>query len=1684
MDEDKYIEDLIQAGASDEEIVEALSLFRQRGQTAPVEEPQLQTEPTPQESPKGAYAHIGPMLSNVIGSINKGATRFIPDILKTAGAVEETVGGKGYLTQAGQAVQEGINYMNPVDPDFEQSFGGQVASGVGQIVPLVATAGLSGQASALAQAPKVGGFLGGAKILGEKLISPAGVIAGSSMAAPEWEAAKAQGLSDAEALGVAAQNYFLGLSETFPIEKGLELFKVLRTTGLSPLDYVRASGVGGMTEFIQEGFQTYMSNQIAKDSYDPDRDPLFGVLESAGVGGVVGTLIPFMGAAIANTSNPQTKAKLQEKMVAMQAAQAISESGDTGDKLLNQEIDKQTEDITKSIGNAVDESNQALTTTPVSIPSIDQTTGEDITKEGEEFAFNDPAGEAKGTIVEDAASIQEIFAATDEEGNPIKGGKLYEKVITALQDRGIKTVVVGAQSQGSQKTLDRLVEKGILSIDPKGDIKVGDQTTHTRFNITESAEESQSTKPTSQSSESQTGEIVDSKVATVNDPIRALELQAGMVTIDARGKAEPTGAMLGEELKGAERKATVVEQIADALRGKVETRGGVIDFQDNWNAKHPENQISNAEATAAWNLIKKAPKEKGPTVTAPINELLKEQIKNFYRGVEKGVRKGQKLVNEQLIPKVQQALKDTKLTPRQTSAILTKVKKTNLFTPGSFNKLNTFIDKVVGDAQYAETLAKARSLQKRVKKFGRQKSESTPISYKVLARQFSRLNPSDISSLDEYIEKANEIVGGFRPINAPNYAAPNTSNIESYIDKNLKTQEEQKEVEISGEEDVDSVDKMDQLKTIAQTSKEQLDEKDLSVFDKREQGMIDTIKKIDINQLDEDQLKRFIKIVDNIVENDDLSGEGYIEAVAKAHDFIKGFAEIQKAENAKTSKIGIWGRALYNLSNMTKRIFQNSRIEAFARAAMHGPVLQAGSQVEHALVEASKGFDDNVKRINKKYKTELRDMDNKADMMVFSLLYQMESESDMQKMHRNIRETINRHKQAGNDNEAAAWEKAYDKFKDVTSFEQAREIIEKNNPAVYEMWKFFGTDENNAGLFSDEIAKEGAKVAKEVYNREYVPTTRYTPLVQHDVNTLFKTSEAIEEGTQQSRKIRIDPTQSRTAKRRSLSLATNKVYTLEPYTDWVLRYGETIYDNKAAKAELTLSQIMRHPDFTKLIGGKENAEAMANAFKRMVAIQRGTNRIIAENETENIFTDIAKTVRTIGVVRALASTSQFLKQSTVTVKTMANLLATGDMDVFIPAVHALTSTKKEGTDPVSKLINSSTLLSRGLRMGGTDRGTSEAYKIGKGATKKFYKLLETSRVTLDKNSRRFLTALVRTDVANAKVAFLAYYMQDLKKQGVPIDLTTEYQKQDDPTRQRAMAYAENMVEQSQTASNPAALSDFQSQSQSKGWEFVKNVFLPFSTFDADFKARMVNEVSALRRSPSKETSIKLAGTIGEALTFAMVSGWWLYWYKQGIKKLIETLTGVDAPEKTEEEHDKSIKQRVITSLANSINPLAIGTIPQEAQQTAINQLGFILDNPDNLSKKEWMKQRALTFEPRDASFLKQLGGYSAGIEPIFETVDLAPKIFGSALGKPIKVVDSYGNEKMVQLNSDQEKILYLKFIVESLTLAGATEADIANAVRTIYREQLRAADKVDEAPKSKSSSLKLKTKPKTLKLKK
>lgn len=101
--------------------------------------------------------------------------------------------------------------------------------------------------------------------------------------------------------------------------------------------------------------------------------------------------------------------------------------------------------------------------------------------------FEDGA-RAFGTIEDGIANISGINAPKKEGSviEPQRGTKTYERVISKLKENGIKTISINLQSIDSQKTLESLVEKGVLQ-NPRGITGGSFNERATTFDIAETA---------------------------------------------------------------------------------------------------------------------------------------------------------------------------------------------------------------------------------------------------------------------------------------------------------------------------------------------------------------------------------------------------------------------------------------------------------------------------------------------------------------------------------------------------------------------------------------------------------------------------------------------------------------------------------------------------------------------------------------------------------------------------------------------------------------------------------------------------------------------------------------------------------------------------------------------------------------------------------------------------------------------------------------------------------------------------------------------------------------------------------------------------------------------------------------------------------------------------------------------
>lgn len=233
-----------------------------------------------------------------------------------------------------KALQAGITATDPRTQDsFLES---TVPSAIGSAMSFIMTGGAGGVSSKVGQqlvANEVKGAVGKAtQELGEMLMTKGAAASGNIMGIQEFEAAKASGASDEQALEVYFKNYGVGQTEVLPLARAFD--RINKFTGGKVVEVLKAQGTGLIEEAAQEGMQQWMTNEIARGTYDPARTPFKDMLQSMGAGAFVGFILPGIGAAMQQMSpeqRVQTKQIIHDELK-LYGEQQREQQKETGEK--------------------------------------------------------------------------------------------------------------------------------------------------------------------------------------------------------------------------------------------------------------------------------------------------------------------------------------------------------------------------------------------------------------------------------------------------------------------------------------------------------------------------------------------------------------------------------------------------------------------------------------------------------------------------------------------------------------------------------------------------------------------------------------------------------------------------------------------------------------------------------------------------------------------------------------------------------------------------------------------------------------------------------------------------------------------------------------------------------------------------------------------------------------------------------------------------------------------------------------------------------------------------------------------------------------------------------------------------------------------------------------------------------
>jgi hypothetical protein len=1086
-------------------------------------------------------------------------------------------------------------------------------------------------------------------------------------------------------------------------------------------------------------------------------------------------------------------------------------------------------------------------------------------------------------------------------------------------------------------------------------------------------------------------------------------------------------------------------------------------------------------------------------------EALKHQVQTFYKGVEKGVKKGKELTND-LVSKVQETLKEQNLTPKQTSVILSKVKNTNLFTRGSVSKLNQLIDRVSTDAAYAESLGLAESGRKFVKNKVKSKlnEKATTLSFdeKETLKNFVQIDPLEVKDVDGYNTIISQIKESFQSVknNVPLKINAINEYVTKVVDdsykeyfktspKNLTTEQKIQEIKNRKAElrsnDVKQ-NLADQLgltfeesekllsdegnveKTIRESNtKEDIRQGLLDAAKEREvappdditskqQELVSNIKGIDLNLLSPEQLKLYIKAVDRINENGDFGGAGYIGVIAT----------VQKSFKILMDKLG--KSKILNF-NAFEAYVSSSSPQAFQ--AIYGLPIEAAmfqlylgiKGVSDAAASAVKEAEDFVFYINNIHKENTKLYGSKrngfSDESQFrqgiylELLRHPENVNPVEALNINkeaIEQSMENLNVAGMTKEASKLQSLYEPFAKVTTLEEVSEIM-------------------------SEIDHGGKRVADSIvkyYEKFYNVMTEYNELYFNKrttkVNNYGGGRKWIKQGlfgdfdidgiedlkNVGNLSVIAKPRQATSARDFKNLVRKDAVIDFNLHKKASDQIQDMVFRSEAIPYMLQVRESLKNKkDLLKLFGykdGDSDSKKKANdLYKKIFDPNEG---VYFGFERDSITRGKPTTTFEKGLNSVLNTLRKVGYTLTLSGPTQAIKQATVLSSVARhlggnqALLYSSVSDAIMNPEDFKKFIRGETVSMRGEEKSLFNLGD---FYTAANSLEVENKLKQVFTRGIPKYmNKKFegwmgIKPLTKSDTSVAQASFLAFYKEYLKKNNVDfINLTEENNLRKDPVRQEARAYAKQMVDNLQVVSNPAELSQFM---KDKSWQnqFLKAWLTPYGTYTTNTKERLWSNYRAILTGNSKQRAFAFKDIQATIVEFAT--------YQIVSKALKIGVYGgigyiirelLDLDDKEDkEERNKRMMQSVVTEGVVSNLPLMLGAPGEDMLVDAVNETAYQLSKIDNPDLTKKEFSAPMYRYESKHPILDYLGVYGVPIERSAQGFEL----LGEALNND-------------ELSKDQKRLAAFAATMQFAQMAAIVPADAVNATMSEVRRQLYAKE--------------------------
>lgn len=889
--------------------------------------------------------------------------------------------------------------------------------------------------------------------------------------------------------------------------------------------------------------------------------------------------------------------------------------------------------------------------------------------------------------------------------------------------------------------------------------------------------------------------------------------------------------------------------------------------------------------------------------------------------------------------------------------LLKKYDKLNITNNDQVNAFVDYVSNVINKADYENNLNQAKAIKSKIADLAKRKDLDIGLSK--TAKEFAKINPSEVDDIAGYIAKANEVFDGVRRVksiqkgNAKDFAQPfkiedvyeytakqkemiaakNKQNMmddysdlvdQGIISKDMPFDEMESivsaiESDVDGKNPVPPAQKTNNIRSFLDKRFSSLYSVANSILTKGEDGfgnkveldipeqdkaILNNVMKSGIKNMKLTDAYRVIEGLGNFVTNGDASGlqkplysyYGDMNAEFNRQSPIKAITSVGKASTAYTNTFASIPVYMSKLFGVNDVEF--GKISGFND--FKNSISQAHTRIEIMEMAFKKGFGKlkpNGMAINSQ--------DNIHEMGLYShVLRNAGGSADDIAGEFSIRkslldDSINK-MLSSSDNDikklGASYKKIYDKLlKDANSLDEVESKMDKTNVAAVKFW-------NNKW---EEMYPDMQSHAKNFYNKELGRQNNFTPDVFRSTGA-FKLSvneDSFDEGFIPSTADMIFKKESGRFMPSNIQpkVAEGKYLSLDFLADQKSTMRSTLIDINSSKYVSQMDAFIRSKGMAASFDNELNADNLTKRFRKYVNSARGKTSYDVDMINESSFFKISSTLASLASSATLASVRGAAQQLSPLGK---SFMETGRLGVKEVTTN---SNVKRLLDNSGRDIANSTLEGQ-LSLTAIDRFMKSS-SADANAVAGFFK---------DAAAYWGKQTIGRGDALARRAAFWSYYTKYLEDNGTDVNKIdwSKVEKLDDMAADFAQAQVDKKQNVVQTDLKGSMMS-----SRDPKTGFIKNMVMPLSDFMMNQKISFFNNVyKATSFSSSLENRLDGAqnafGTVLESVVFNSIKSNMSALYQSGADLMNDHTPSEMELERREKKRSDMTKRNIVGDLVS------------------------------------------------------------------------------------------------------------------------------------------------------------------------